>query len=212
MKIRFLYLLFSLVALPSLAQEITMPKVADTVQGFLDTHGHDMNELVPSCPNFEACDGMSYHIKSYTFKGNAEEAFNLLLSLSPHEIWEGTSRFEMVYDPATKMFLGKDQELPAVALGQVYFLELDIIKKMQIPVAFKVVELNKTKKTLSFSYLKQNKSQGIQRITFEQDGTNFKIHHETHYKSDSKFRDKHLYGFFHTRLLDDVWESFEKRL
>ena len=128
---------------------------------------------------------MSYHIKSYTFKGNAEEAFNLLLSLSPYEIWEGTT--------------GRGP-------GQVYFLELDIIKKMQIPVAFKVVELDKAKKTFSFSYLKQNKSQGIQRITFEQDCTNFKINHETHYKSDSKFRDKHRVYW------NDIWESFEKRL
>jgi hypothetical protein len=210
MKIRIFALMLSLVALPALAQEAAMPKVAESVQGFLDTN--DMSVLTPSCANFDACSQMNYHVKTYTFKGDAQNAFNLLISLKPNEIWDGSSRFEMEYDPASKAYIGKDNELPEVSMGQVFFLELDITKKMQIPVAFKVVELDPTQKTLSFSYLKQNKSNGIQRITFAQDGENFKVVHETRYKSESKFRDKHLYGFFHTRLLDDVWESFAKRL
>lgn len=212
MKIQIFSLLLCLMAFPALAQEMAMPKVADSVQAFLDTNGHDMTQLVPSCANFEACGHMNYHMKTYTFKGNAQDAFNLLISLRPYEIWDGSSRFEMEYDPASKSFLGKDHELPEVSQGQVFFLELDITKKMQIPVAFKVVDLNPELKTLSFSYLKQNKSNGIQRITFSQDGENFKVVHETRFQSESKFRDKHLYGFFHTRLLDDVWESFSKRL
>lgn len=212
MKLKIMLLLMSLIALPAMAQEVAMPQVAETVQAFINENGHDMSQLVPSCASFEACGHMSYHVKTYKFKGDAQKAFELLISLKPYEIWDGTSRFEMEYDPESKSFLGKDHELPEISIGQVFFLELDIIKKMQIPVAFQVVELDSVKKTLSFSYLKQNKSNGIQRITFEQDGDNFKVIHETRYKSESKFRDKHLYGFFHTRLLDDVWESFEKRL
>ncbi|MBA2404756.1 MAG: hypothetical protein H0V66_08295 [Bdellovibrionales bacterium] len=212
MKLRFIPLLVTLMALPAMAQEVAMPQVAETVQEFITLNGHDMTKLQPSCPNFEACGHMSYHVKTYTFKGNAQKAFDLLISLKPYEIWDSSSRFEMEYDPASKSFLGKEHDLPPVSIGQVFFLELDITKGMQIPVAFQVVELDSVQKTLSFSYLKQNKSNGIQRITFEQDGENFKVIHETHYKSESKFRDKHLYGFFHTRLLDDVWESFEKRL
>lgn len=187
-----------------------MPSVAPSVQKFIETN--DLSELTPSCANFEACSHMNYHVKTYTYEGNAQDAYDLLVSLSPKEIWHGTSRFEMEYDPESESFIGKDQNLPAITQGQVFFLELDITKKMQIPVAFKVVELNSEKRTLSFSYLKQNKSNGIQRITFKQDGKNFKVIHETHFKSDSKFRDKCLYGIFHTKLLNDVWRGFFKRI
>lgn len=212
MNLKILGLFSILFAFCSWAQDKSMPMVSPSVQEFLETNGHDMNELVPSCAHFEACSDMYYHVKTYAFKGSAKVAFDLLLSLRPYEIWDNSSRFEMEYDPEQKVFLGKDQELPKVALGQVFFLELDIVKKMQIPVAFKVVDLDRKNKTLSFSYLKQNKSNGIQRITFIQDGENFKVVHETRFKSASQFRDKRLYRIFHERLLDDVWESFAKRL
>lgn len=199
-------------SMPTWAQEVALPQVSDTVQEFINANGSDASKFVPSCPSFDACSDMYYHVKTYTFKGDAADAFDLLISLKPYEIWEGTSRFEMEYEPSQKRFLGKNHNLPDITEGQIFFLELDITKKMQIPVAFQVVELNSQKKTLSFSYLKQNKSNGIQRITFVQDGDNFNVVHETHFRSDSKFRDKRLYGFFHTRLLDDVWKRFEKRL
>ncbi len=202
----------ALFTIPTFAQEMAMPQVADTVQEFLDINGHDMSQLVPSCKTFDACSHMNYHSKTYTFKGNAQAAFEKLIAMGPLEIWKSSSRFEMEYDPESKSFLGKNHELPPIKRGQVFFLELDIVKKMQIPVAFEVVELDASMRTVTFSYLKQNKSNGSQRITFHQAGEDMKIVHETHYKSESRFRDKHLYGYFHTRLLDDVWEDFGKNL
>ena len=212
MKLIGLALLVTLSTMPTWAQDASIPSVSETVQDFINANGSDASKFSPSCPTFDACSDMYYHVKKYTFKGDAQRAFDLLLSLKPYEIWEGTSRFEMEYEPSQKSFLGKDQNLPDIKEGQIFFLELDITSKMQIPVAFQVVELDSHKKTLSFSYLKQNKSNGIQRITFVQNGESFDIIHETHFKSESKFRDKRLYGFFHTKLLDDVWERFEKRL
>jgi len=212
MKLLSITLLSAFITSPIFAQDMAMPRVADTVQEFMNINGMDMSQFKPSCANFEACKKMNYHVMTIKFKGNAQKAFDLLTSLKPNEIWQGTTRFEMEYDPASRMFLGKENELPKISINQIFFLELDITVGMQIPVAFQVVELNSHKKSLSFSYLKQNKSNGIQRITFVQDGKNFKIVHETHFKSDSEFRDKYLYGFFHTRLLDDVWKRFGKRL
>lgn len=212
MKLLGLVLLTTLTTMPTWAQEMAMPQVSESVQKFIETNGSDTSKYSASCASFDACSDMNYQVDTYTFKGDAQRAFDLLISLKPYEIWDGSSRFEMEFDPSQKMFLGKHQNLPDIKEGQIFFLELDITKKMQIPVAFQVVELDSKRKTVSFSYLKQNKSKGIQRITFVQDGESFNIVHETHFKSDSKFRDKHLYGFFHTRLLNDAWKSFEKRL
>ena len=212
MIIKILGLLTVILTSPSWAQDLIIPTVSATVQEFINTNGTDMSHLTASCETFDACRDMNYHSKTYSFKGNAQSAFEKLVTIGPKQIWKSTSRFEMEYDPESNRFLGKDQELPEVRMGQVFFLELDITMGMQIPVAFEVIELNHNTRTITFSYLKQNKSQGSQRISFHQDGENINIVHETHYKSSSKFRDKYLYGHYHTKLLDVVWDDFGKNL
>jgi hypothetical protein len=187
-----------------------MPEVSGTVQKFVDNS--DMTELTPSCANFEACSDMRYHSKTYVLKGEAQRAFEKLISLKPNQIWDGSSRFEMAYDPESGRYIGKNEELPDVKVGQVFFLELDIALGLKIPVAFKVVDLDQEKLSLSFSYLKQNKSNGIQRITFHQKNDEIHIVHETRFRSSSKFRDKNLYGRFHEILLDDFYEGFKKKM
>lgn len=212
MKLKFMTLAFFSLSLPALAQDIQSLNVSETVREFIQESGLDVKKLKASCESFDACAHMNFHTKTYTFEGDAQLAFEKLASLKPNELWSGDSLFQLGYDPESKMFLDKDQELPDVKIGQIYFLELSITKKMKIPVAFEVVEMNPETLTLAFSYLKQNKSNGIQRIRFEQAGKNFNIIHETHFKSDSLMRDKLLYGPFHTKLLNDFWGSFEKRL
>ena len=212
MKLRFLALAFATLSFNTLAQDINSFNVSDTVREFIRENGLDARKFQESCPSFEACSHMNYHVKTYKFEGDAQIAFDKLASLKPNELWNGSSRFQLEYDPTSNMFLDKDSELPDVKPGQVYFLELDITKKLKIPVAFKVVEMNPETRTLAFSYLKQNKSNGIQRIRLEQEGEKFKIIHETHFKSDSVLRDKLLYGPFHTKLLNNFWGSFKERL
>jgi hypothetical protein len=212
MKIQILSLMLALAATPVFAQEIAMPQVAATIEDFMTTNGADVSTYSRSCESFDACSYMNYHTKTYAYKGDAQDAYQLLLDLGPKGIWKSSSRFELEYDPESKRFLGKDDELPALKTGQIFFLELDITKKMQIPVAFEIIELNAETRTVTFSYLKQNKSHGAQRISFHQNGENVDIIHETHFKSSSNFRDKFLYGFFHTKLLDVVWEDYSKQL
>lgn len=194
------------------ANDLRLPAVSTAVQRFLDENGHDMGELQPSCDSFSACDSMFYMVRTYTFPGDAEAGFEKLISLRPTDLWNGSAGFEMEYDPEAKSFLGKDDRLPSIHFGQVYFLEIQILKRMRIPVAFQVVDLNRETRSISFSYLKQNKSKGIQRITFEPDANGFKVIHETRFQSESKFRDKRLYRFFHKRLMNDFWKNFESLL
>lgn len=205
---KVLLLLSVLTVLPVMAQD--MPELSPVVQKFVDKS--DMAELSPSCISFEACSAMRYHSKTYVLKGDARSAFAKLISLRPNQIWDGSSRFEMEYDPESNRFIGKNEELPEVKEGQVFFLELDITLGLKIPVAFKVVDLDEEKLSLSFSYLKQNKSNGIQRITFHQKDNETHVVHETRFRSSSKFRDKNLYGRFHEILLDDFYEGFKKKL
>lgn len=205
---RYLLLTGLLLSAGVVAQD--MPEVSNTIQKFVENN--DLSQLEESCPSYEACSDYHYHGKTYVFKGEARQAFERLVSLKPNQLWDGTSRFEMEYDPESHRFIGKNEVLPDVKIGQVFFLELSIALGLKIPVAFKVVELDRQNLTLSFSYLKQNKSKGIQRISFTQKNEEIHILHETRFRSDSRFRDNNLYGPFHELLLNDFYQGFKEKL
>jgi len=212
MKKLFLFLTMSL-TLSSWAQDLSNLNISSTTQKFLNENQNANDFLTESCPAIEDCQGFKYHSKTYKFEGNAKAAFNQLIANRGKDIWNGTTKFDLVYDPKTNLALDNDSpDLPMIDVGQVYFLELGITDKMKIPVGFKIVEINHDELKLAFSYLRRNKSNGIQRLTFKQKGKNFTIKHETRFQSDSKFRDALLYRPFHTKLLNEFYINFENNI
>ena len=208
-------LLFIFLAVSLRVYSQNIPKYTDSkpVIKFIQQNSGVLKEQIPSCENFEACRDYNYTRKDYRFHGDAERGFQKLISLKPNEIWHGSSHFEMEIDSKTDAVTTKNQPLPKIEKGQVFFLELRVIegwgvKLVKIPVAFQVVELDPIKKTISFSYLNNNKSKGIQKISFIQEGSDFIVKHETRFKSDSAIRDRLIYRFFHNRLLNDVWNDY----
>lgn len=68
----------------------------------------------------------------------------------------------------------------------------------------KLLKLTLLKKIIDFAYIKGGKSIGFQRISFVEVQANLtKIKHTTHYKSNSKFRDRYMYPYFHTKVLEE---------
>jgi len=173
------------------------------------TSTSDMEE---SCTNFEACSYMKYHGKAYKLPGSAKENFETLVTLSPTKIWDNHSHFEFVFDPLQNQFITPAGELPTLAVGQVYFLDLTILKLMTIPVAFKIVELDRENLVLSFSYIKNNKSNGVQRVSFRDKDGATEVFHETRFESTSKLRDAVMYRPFHTLLLNDFYKRFKMKI
>lgn len=163
----------------------------------------------PSCPTLEMCKNLKHHVKKYRIKGDAKDLFSKLVSRSGKDAWVGNSEFQLAYIPDSKLTITKDEtDHPAVSLGDIYLLDLKIVKKIHMVVAFQIVELNRETNTFAFSYLDQNKSNGIQHIQFKQKDEETIIIHQTYFKSDSKFRDAVLYRPFHTLLLNDFYQNF----
>lgn len=164
-----------------------------------------------SCPSMEACKDYPHHLKRYRIKGDAKELFSKLVARSGKDAWSGDSEFQLAYLPDSKVTVTKNEvEQPSVRLGDIYMLDLNILNKVHMAVAFQIVELNRETNTFAFSYLDQNKSSGIQHIQFIQKGEETVIVHQTYFKSDSKFRDAILYRPFHTLLLNDFYDNFAK--
>jgi hypothetical protein len=92
---------------------------------------------------------------------------------------------------------------PAVDTGQVYFLNLRLLKGLfNVPTAFEIINIDPKKQIMEFSYLDDNKSRGKQTIQFFDNGDGrTRIIHRSYFKSDSWFRDALLYPYFHKKII-----------
>ena len=190
---------------------LTVPK---SVAEFVEKNNSKSDWLTESCVDFEHCSTFNYHRKDYTLSGDASTAFKKMITMPGPELWHRTSQFSLMYDPKTKSYYdSKSTRIPTFEVGQVYFLDLTILKKLHMPVAFKIIDIDYVHMTLSYSYVQSNKSKGVQRLKFVQKPNGqFVVEHETRFKSDSKIRDALLYREFHEKLLDDFYEDFEVAL
>ena len=194
------------------AEKRTRGGVSPQVQKFLAENGENFDSYEASCASLSACrleDGYSLHEKIYATKGEVSGVFRAFVTQSPKDAWNGTSKFELVYDRYTKRKYTRDSDdIPEIRTGQLFFLTLSLPLGLKIPVVFEIVKIDAERREFAFSYVKANKSNGIQSISFRQNGDSVEITHTTHYKSGSEFRDKHLYARFHESLTDDFYENF----
>ena len=84
-------------------------------------------------------------------------------------------------------------------------MNLNVFKGLiQLAVSYEIMEINDEARFFEFSYIKGGKSIGMQRIELHSLANNrTQIKHITHYKSDSKFRDKYIYPYFHSMVLQE---------
>jgi hypothetical protein len=217
------------------AQSIDLENIkADSVKDFLTTH-EELSQLEPSCTGIEynfgeplepVCDDFTiegkiftnedfrFHTKTYILNFTKEDFFNGLTTFAPSEIWSGTSKFQAKYNmETTDINYASDES--TIKINDIVFLDLKVIliKKLitkNIPVGFVVKNLDREKGIVAFSYLKQNESKGVQYLKVKDiEGGMVEIKHDTRYLSGKSFRDKHLYGRFHEKLMDDFYENLE---
>ena len=130
--------------------------------------------------------------------------------------WDGKSvKFGLlIVKSSNSVVYANSPILPEADTGQVYFLDLKLIKGLfNIPVAFEVTKIDEGLRVLEFSYIDGNKSEGKQTISFfdNGDGTT-RIVHKSYFRSNSSFRDKILYPFFHKKFIREFHENMKKYL
>ena len=102
----------------------------------------------------------------------------------------------------------------SIDTGQVFFLNLRILYGIyNLPVGVQVVSVDKENKSITFSYLKGGKSIGTQTITIcaTPDGYT-EVIHKSAFKSGSNFRDKHLYPYYHTKVLNEFHRNIANNI
>ncbi len=164
-----------------------------------------LRKFTPSVKKGDDLTSFSYHQKSYVVESDIETVWNTYINVRPNEAWKGPlNTFKQSYSKTNNLlFDSKSTELPPIELGMVYELDLRIANLLDVGVAFQITEINEAEKIIEFTYGKDNKSHGRQRIIFKKEGKKTFIIHYSNFKSESKFRDKYLYPKFHEKCMDE---------
>lgn len=169
-------------------------------------------ELRGGHKDFSTCVGYGEHVYDGDFTVSSAKVIQAIATSQPKDLWSGTSQYQLTYDRNTKKVYTRNDTHPPIALGMVFILTLKIAPLVYIPVAFEIVSLDPGTGKFAFSYVLQNKSQGIQALAFNDTAGGSHVVHETRFKSDSEFRDRNFYIYFHEKLLKEFYAALAKKL
>jgi len=191
-------------------QRIPQKKIREFIQWQINNNMTAPEHLTATyCPG-QLTDGYRFHEKVYNFKPPLEQLWKHYLSVNPSIGWNGDMlSFGLMISKQEKTVTYVGDQYSGAAIGQVMFVQIDILGGLvKVPVAHEIISIDTEKKCLEVSYLKGGKSEGMQRISFfeNQDNTT-RIVHTTYYRSNSPFRDKVLYPFFHNLVIDQYHEN-----
>jgi hypothetical protein len=105
-----------------------------------------------------------------------------------------------------------DQNYTGIDTGQVIFVNLRILKGLyNLAVGLEIVDIDNTRKSITYSYIKGGKSRGKQTLYFRPTGKGYtRIIHQTAFKGDSFIRDRYLYPYFHRIAINEFHRNMKK--
>lgn len=127
------------------------------------------------------------------------------------DIWNGKSvRFGILISKCSNTVINSyNSSFHEIDTGDVYFLNLKLLKGiLNVEVAFEIITIDLKQRIMEFSYIDNNKSLGKQSIQFFTSGPGrTKIVHLSYFKSNSSFRDKIFYPYFHKKFIREFHEN-----
>lgn len=154
----------------------------------------------------------STHERSYLVETPVADIWDHYMTANPSEVWNGSMiSFGLLVGGASKEIVYPQDDYNGASIGQVLYVNLNVFGGLiKLAVTHKIIDIDPVKKNMTFSYVEGGKSIGKQQIQFtaEPDGST-KITHLTFYKSDSVFREKCLYPYFHTKAIDEYHANMQ---
>lgn len=170
-------------------------------------------DIQPSLQKNSDIKGFRKQTNEYFVKGSLKEVWKHYLATSPSDSWNSKKvTFGMLFSKKEKKVLYKDDYVSKINTGQVVYLNLKLFSGLaNIAAAFEFISIDVKRKIFEFSYIKGNKTEGKQQIQFiETEKGDTKIIHSSFYKSSSYLRDRLLYPYFHTRLVNEFHRNMKR--
>lgn len=222
LKVTVLLLISEFSSLPGITQSINTINLAEIhqkqVRKYIVSRSidqmHDFSSIHASWK--KNLDESVFNIieKTFYLKYKLSDVWGIYRHTDPIKMWNGQSvRFGLLISKCSNTVIyANNSSCPGIDTGQVYFLDLRLIKGLfNIPVAFEIINIDQIKQIVEFSYIDNNIELGKQTLWFFDDGENrTRIVHRSYFKSDSPFRDEFLYPYFHNILIKDFHRNMRQ--
>lgn len=220
----FLILSIGFLSAPAAAQDdeiinlkqIPQRKVRKYIKSRAFDKIHDFSSLHSSWKKENNLSDFNFNKKIFYFKYKLGNVWECYIHANPVKTWNKQSvRFGLLISKYQNSITYRNtMNVPGIDTGQIFFLDLKILKGIfNIPVAFEVTNIDYGKQLIEFGYLENNKSLGKQTIQFTSNGdTGTRIIHCSYFKSGSALRDKILYPFFHKKFINSFHRNMKHQL
>jgi hypothetical protein len=157
-----------------------------------------------------------YHMLEsvYYLKELPEKVWKTYENTSPATSWNGSMiSFGLLLSKSRNTVMyNNDKYYSGIDTGQVFYVNLRIMKGLyNLAVGLEIINIDSTRKSITYSYLKGGKSQGEQTIYFRVTKKGYtEIIHETAFKSGSFFRDRYLYPYFHKIAINEFHRNMKR--
>jgi hypothetical protein len=214
-KVNILLFIFGISSMPCVSQSlnfinlelIPQRRVRHYIRSRSIDKMHDFSSIHASCKKDIKGSDFNFNEKTFYLKYDLSKVWACYSQGNPLKTWNGTDTgFGLLISKYSRSVIyASDTSFPAVDTGQVYFLNLRLLKGLvNIPVAFEIINIDRVKQLLEFSYLDNGKSQGKQTIQFFDNGDGrTMIVHRSYFKSKSWLRDDLLYPCFHKKFVKE---------
>lgn len=160
-------------------------------------------------------EGYKSYTKKYKVEGDMDEVWQAYVGTDQTQVWNNSkSSFAMLYSRKSDQINYADKPYFGLEKGLIYYLNLKVVMGFyKLPVAFEILQVDSEQKIIEMSYLKGGKASGKQIIRFTSlENGDTEVIHENYFKSESKFRDKYLYPYFHTRIINKFHHKMKKNV
>ncbi len=196
-------------------QRIPQKEIREFIRYQIKNQTTSFDKLTSSCRPGDLMTGYHFHEKVYTCNYPVEQLWQHYLTADPRITWNSSMlTFGLMISKQEQTVMYTGDIYAGASVGQVMFVTIEILGGIvKVPVAHEIIDINPEKRYLEVSYVKGGKSEGVQRISFHdnQDKTT-RIAHTTYYRSASWFRDKFLYPYFHTLVINKYHDNMIKLL
>jgi len=172
---------------------------------------NDFSSIHASCKTNINESDFNINEKIFYLNYNLSKVWACYSQGNPLKTWHGPGiGLGLLISKCSKSVIyARDTAFPVVDTGQVYFLNLRLMRGLvNIPVAFEVINIDRLKQLLEISYIDNGKSQGKQTLQFSDTGDGrTMIVHRSYFKSKSWLRDDLLYPFFHKKFVKEFHKN-----
>lgn len=150
-----------------------------------------------------------YNYMSFEVEKDMFHVWEAYTTTDPRKAWNGGAiELDFLYSRRDqKTYYHDDEEFPEPHVGAGLFVLLNVYGLGKISAGMEITKIDETARTLEFTYLLKNASNGRQIIQMSDLGNNrTKIEHITYFNAGKKWRDK-MYPTIHESLLGQLHQN-----